>query len=104
MARSLQRYGDGLASIFGTKFGKRKYNIFGDQKSYIGSLSMFVFTFITIIIALIYYEITITYYILLVMLFISVIAALVEALTPKGLDNLTVPFVCVVLYWYILLL
>jgi dolichol kinase len=97
-------YGDGLASIFGTKFGKRKYNIFGDQKSYIGSLSMFVFTFITIIIALIYYEITITYYILLVMLFISVIAALVEALTPKGLDNLTVPFVCVVLYWYILLL
>ena len=97
-------YGDGLASIIGMKFGKRKYNVFGDKKSYIGSFSMFVFTFSTIIIALIYYDIIITKYILLVMLFISVIAALVEGLTPKGLDNFTVPFVCVFIYWYIFLL
>lgn len=97
-------YGDGLASIIGMKFGVRKYNVYGDQKSYIGSMSMFIFTFITIIIALIYYDISITKYIVVVMVFISVVAALVEGLTPKGLDNLTVPFMCVFLYWYILLL
>ena len=97
-------YGDGLASIIGMKFGKRRYNVFGDRKSYIGSFSMFMFTFFTIIIALIYYNIMITKYVLIVMLFISFIAALVEGLTPKGLDNLTVPFVCVFIYWYIFLL
>ena len=97
-------YGDGLASIIGMNLGKRKYNVFGDKKSYIGSFSMFVFTFITIIIALIYYNIMITKYVLLIMLFISFIAALVEGLTPKGLDNLTVPFICVFIYWYFFLL
>ena len=97
-------YGDGLASIIGIKFGKKKYKIWGDQKSYIGSFAMFIFTFITTIIALFYYSITITYYVILVLLFIAFVAAIVEGLTPKGLDNLTVPFVCVFIYWYVFLL
>jgi len=97
-------YGDGFASIIGIRFGKKKYNVFGDKKSYIGSFAMFVFTFITAIIALFYYNTTITNYVILVLLFIAFIAAVVEGLTPKGLDNLTVPFVCVLIYWYFLIL
>ena len=93
-------YGDGFASIIGLKYGKKKYNIFGDEKSYIGSIAMFVFTFITIIIAIIYYNITNTFNLLLILIFISLIAAVIEGLTPKGFDNLTVPFVIAGLYWY----
>ena len=97
-------YGDGLASIIGIKFGKKKYKILGDEKSYVGSFAMFIFTFITMIVALIYYDIAIAGYVILVLLFIAFVAAIVEGLTPKGLDNLTVPFACVFIYWYAFLL
>lgn len=97
-------YGDGLASVIGIKVGKKKYNILGDEKSYVGSFVMFIFTFITTIIALFYYNINVTYYVILVLLFMAFIAAIVEGLTPQGLDNLTVPFVCVFIYWYIFLM
>jgi len=97
-------YGDGFASIIGTRFGKRKYNVFGDQKSYVGSLSMLIFTFITMIVALYYYEIAITNYFIVVLLFISFVVSVIEGITPKGLDNLTVPFTAVALYWYFFLM
>lgn len=95
-------YGDGFASVIGLKFGKKKYNVFGDQKSYAGSTAMFALTFITTIVALLYYRISITPYILLVLAFIALVAAIVEGLTPKGLDNFSVPFVTALLYWLIL--
>ena len=97
-------YGDGFASIFGIRYGKKKYQVFGDEKSYVGSLAMFAFTFITMIIALFFYNITIDLNVVLILLLISLVAAVVEGITPKGLDNLSVPFVSVVLYWYFFLL
>jgi len=97
-------YGDGFASIFGIRFGKKKYNVFGDQKSYVGSFAMFVFTFITTVVALVYYSIPLSSYVILVLLGIAVVAAIVEGLTPKGLDNLSVPFVTAFLYWAIFIL
>ena len=97
-------YGDGFASVIGLKFGKKKYNVFGDEKSYIGSFAMLVFTFITTVIALLYYGVEISNFTILVLLLISFVAAIVEGLTPKGLDNLTVPFIAVFIYWYFLIL
>ena len=96
-------YGDGFASVIGQRFGKKKFNIFGDKKSYAGSAAMLIFTFIMMIVALLYYNISITLYILLVLAFIALLVTIVEALTPRGIDNLTVPFVAVFLYWLILL-
>ena len=97
-------YGDGFASVIGTKYGIKKYILFGDEKSYIGSFSMFIFTFIMILIALLYYGIDISYYNFLFVGLISLIAALIEGITPKGLDNLFVPFVVVFLYWFFIIL
>ena len=96
-------YGDGFASVIGQRFGKKKFNVFGDKKSYAGSAAMFIFTFIMMNVALLYYNISITFYILLVLAFIALLVTIVEALTPRGLDNLTVPFATVFLYWLILL-
>lgn len=97
-------YGDGFASVIGIRFGKKKYNVCGDEKSYVGSFAMFVFTFVATIVAVLYYGIDITNYLLAVLLLISLVAAVVEGITPKGLDNLTVPFSAVLIYWYLLLL
>ncbi len=96
-------YGDGFASLLGVKFGKRKYRVFGDEKSYVGSVSMFFFTFFTILIAVIYYNINITTLVLFVLVSISFISALIEGITPKGVDNLTVPFVAAFIYWIVFL-
>jgi len=89
-------YGDGFASLIGTKFGKRKYNIFGGKKSIEGSISMFIITILVSLIALYYYGVEINVFVIVV---ISFVATLVEGITPKGLDNLTVSFSSALLYY-----
>lgn len=96
-------YGDGFASVIGVKFGKKKYNVFSDQKSYAGSIAMFIFTFIPIIIAILYYQIPITIFLLASLALICLIATIIEGITPRGIDNLTVPFFVVLMYWLIFL-
>jgi len=101
-------YGDGLASLIGVKYGKRKYSIFGDEKSYIGSFTMFIFTFVMMVAAiLIYktvfsYELTITYEILAILVCISFIAAIAEGITPRGFDNISVPLIVAFCYWFLI--
>jgi len=73
------------------------------MKTYVGSTAMFVFTFITVIIAVIYYQIHITSFLFVSLAFICFIVTIVEGLTPKGIDNLTVPFVAALIYWFIFL-
>ena len=99
-------YGDGFASLIGTKYGKHKYNVVGDEKSFIGTAAMFFFTFATMIVAIFFYKYAQGYSfpfslasIVLLALFAAV-GAIVEGFTPKGLDNLTVPFVIAAFYWY----
>jgi dolichol kinase len=94
-------YGDGLASLIGIKSGNKKYQIFQDVKSYIGSATMFIVTFIMMIVALVFYNLSLTSETLFLLMCIAAIAAIVEGITPYGLDNLTVPFVTTTLYWLV---
>jgi len=96
-------YGDGFASIIGSRYGKYRFKILGDEKSYLGSISMFIFTLITVFIALFYYQVTINDK-LVILLYIIFVATLIEAFSPKGLDNLTVPFIAPFLYWFFLIM
>jgi dolichol kinase len=96
-------YGDGFASLIGVKYGKKRYNLFGDEKSYIGSASMLFFTFVTMIIASIFYNITFTYQYFIFLFIIALIAAIVEGITPRGLDNISVPFIISFLYWFFII-
>jgi len=96
-------YGDGFASLFGLRYGKKKYNVFGDEKSYLGSICMFFFTFVTILIAFVYYQIPITLFLIIAFLIICLFATVLEGITPKGVDNLTVPFFMVFCYWFVFL-
>jgi dolichol kinase len=82
-------YGDGLASLMGQKYGKHKYNLFGDTKSIEGSLAMFIVLIFALSGVLAYYGQPINS---LTVLMVSFVATLLEGITPKGLDNLTACF------------
>ncbi|MCX6670352.1 MAG: SEC59/DGK1/VTE5 family protein [Euryarchaeota archaeon] len=95
-------YGDGLASVIGIKYGERKYTVFKDIKSYVGSLAMFVCTFLLLVIALVFYTEPLTTRTVAYLLCMAGVATVVEGITPLGLDNLSVPFVTAVMYWFFL--
>jgi phytol kinase len=95
-------YGDGLASLIGIKYGKRKYTVFKDTKSYVGSLAMFLCTFLLLVIAVVFYTEPLTTRAVSYLLCMAGVATVVEGITPLGLDNLSVPFVTAVMYWFFL--
>ncbi len=96
-------YGDGLASMIGVKFGRRTYKLFEDVKSYVGSMAMFFCTILVIIVAMAYYgTFGISIKTIAAVVGIAGIATFVEGATPKGLDNLSVPFLSALLYWWLL--
>jgi dolichol kinase len=95
-------YGDGLASLIGIKYGKRKYCVFKDTKSYVGSITMFVCTFLLLVIALLFYAVPVTTRVVGYLLCMAGVATIVEGVTPLGLDNLSVPFVAALMYWFFL--
>ena len=84
-------YGDGLASLVG-KATKSKRLGSWTKKTIAGSLTMACVTFIVVLlIKTTIGGISFSSQLLLISLLVSVVATAVEALTPFGLDNLSVP-------------
>ncbi|TFG29268.1 hypothetical protein EU527_16105 [Candidatus Thorarchaeota archaeon] len=89
--------GDGLADVIGRKYGgDRKFGIGGAEKTIAGSIGMFIgsFLFSYILAALFLFDLVA---ILIPILVISIVVTIVEALSPKNLDNWTVPIVVVIM-------
>lgn len=96
-------WGDAMAAILGKAYGHIKYTTSGHTRSVEGSVSMFLFSLISTFLALWLlppmmagwpsFGVAIT---------ISLVATFVEALSPWGLDNLTIPAASgLVLYLFI---
>lgn len=101
-------WGDALAAIVGKNYGRHHYTIFGTTRSIEGSLAMFVASFIAMFLVLAYTPGTFIAYAApwltvqqaaLAALVGAALATLAEALTPRGLDNLTVPLVASGAVW-----
>jgi len=88
-------YGDGLAAVVGKAFPRKPYRIFGAGKSLTGNLTMLVVSFAVLALLLVWQGIV---PVLPVALGLSLLATLVEAVTPLGLDNLTVPLASALAY------
>lgn len=88
-------YGDGMASLIGMKYGKRKYNLTGDVKSFEGSAAMFLVLLVTLVIVLFYYQVNIN---LSVIVAVALVATILEGITPKGLDNISASLGAVATY------
>lgn len=90
MGAMVMGYGDGLAAMIGKHFGKKKIR---GGKSYIGTAVMFIVTMLVITGFSMGYRIdslwSFSWWIGLVV--VALFSALLEAYTPFGLDNITVP-------------
>jgi phytol kinase len=95
-------WGDGLAPVIGRAFGKHAYHVLGHRRTLEGSLAFFAASSLFVWLALWLMpgppEIT-PAAALLPALVISAIAALVEAVSIWGLDNLTVTATAMLLVW-----
>ncbi len=86
---------DGLAALAGLKFGRgNSYKVFGSQKSLVGSL---IFFLTSILILIIFHGLGHIGHLLSYLGLTSLIATLLENLGVKGLDNLFVPLVVLLL-------
>lgn len=92
-------WGDGMAAIAGMSAGKLRFTVFGQRKSVLGSATMFLFS---LLIVLLYSYInlpTSTGDIWMAAVATAAIATLIEATTPLGMDNLTIPIVTTLFFY-----
>jgi phytol kinase len=93
-------WGDGLAALVGTRWGKRSYEFMGSKKTLEGSLAMVGASYlVTLLVFAIANGISLTT--LLIPIPIAIIAAILEAVSPGGTDNLSVPLVCAALAYFL---
>ena len=91
-------YGDGFAALIGSKFKSKEFMIFKTKKTLLGCATMFVVTLLVVsILTLCFNQFSI-----LGVLIISVVATLIEAFSPLGIDNLTVPILTSILAFFII--
>lgn len=83
-------YGDGLAALIGRKWGKRKIALPTGGKTWLGTLVMFLVSFLVTFIALLTTTLPMGSVVGITLL-VALLASFVEAITPLGLDNITVP-------------
>jgi len=91
-------YGDGFAAIIGERFGKHSFTVMNSKKSLEGSAAMFVVTFFVALIISFLAGNSCTW---LLPISLAMIATLVEIFSPYGTDNLTVPLVTSLAYYYL---
>ncbi|MGD9381543.1 MAG: phosphatidate cytidylyltransferase [Candidatus Thorarchaeota archaeon] len=94
--------GDGFADVIGRKYGgDKKFGIGGAEKTLAGVIGMFIGSvlFSTILVFLFSLEVA-TFSVIdlfIPILVVSLVATIVEAITPKGLDNLTITIAAIVM-------
>jgi phytol kinase len=86
----IMAWGDGLAAIIGQRFGKHPYTVFGNTKSWEGTLTMLVVSYAIVSIVLLSVQGNI-WQTWVVGIPVAIVATGVESLAQWGLDNLTVP-------------
>ncbi len=84
-------WGDAFASLIGVRWGRHRYQVLGSRRSWEGSAAMFVFSLVaTFLVLLIGLPLSPTEGFLYSFL-MALGATLMEAFSPWGLDNLSVP-------------
>jgi len=98
--------GDGLADIIGRKFGgEKKFGIKGSEKTIVGSIAMLAGSIVVSSILVLIFSLEVPQFDILVLILpiivVSIVATIVEAVSPKGTDNFTI-FLAVVIVILIL--
>ena len=95
-------WGDAMAAVLGKQYGHIKYTVFGHTRSVEGTVSMVLFSLISVFLALWLLPPSMgvgTSFLIAVA--VSLIAAAVEAVSPWGIDNLLIPAAAgLILYFF----
>ena len=93
-------YGDGSAALIGQKFNYKSFVVFGNKKTVSGSVGMFLATFFSTLIFMMIVQIDLPFHIVIpALITVAVISTLLEACTPFGFDNITVPLSAVGVFY-----
>jgi phytol kinase len=93
-------WGDGLAGLFGQRFGKHPYEVWGMKKSWEGSLTMALVSYAVSCLVLLGVQGNV-WQTWLVSLAIAIAATILESVSKLGIDNLTVPLGSAALGFYL---
>ena len=91
-------YGDGLAAVIGKSVKSYSYKVGSSHKTMAGSTTMFLVSFIILSIFLCVEQASLW---MVKAILLSAIATLLEAISLKGTDNLTVPLITTLLLYVI---
>ncbi len=113
-------WGDGIAPYIGKRWGKREYKTLGRQKTIEGSIGVLLFSIIGSLIFLVILGVfgglpgdanailedpgVDLLIIVIVIVVISIVAMIIEALSPSDVDNLLIPASTLIALWIIDLL
>ncbi|MFW9257476.1 diacylglycerol/polyprenol kinase family protein [Nostoc sp. CALU 546] len=86
----IMTWGDGLAALIGQRFGTHKYKVFGTEKSWEGSLTMMLVSYLVSSLILVGTQGN-SWQTWVISLLVAVMATALEAVSFLGIDNLTVP-------------
>ena len=81
-------YGDGFAALIGKSVKSKSYKVGDSSKTLAGSATMLIISFI--IFAIFFYGINLWW---IKALIASILITIIEAISIKGLDNITVPII-----------
>lgn len=84
-------WGDAMASLVGRAYGRRGYRVWGETKTWLGSFACFSWTVLAVVMTLRFVGNHPGPQALLQAALAGLVAAVAEALSPKGFDNLLVP-------------
>ncbi len=87
-------FGDGLAGLLGKNFKSKSWIVFNQRKSIIGTITMFLISFIVISFLGYQGDFNFTFY----YFFIALISTLLEQISIIGIDNFSVPIISAVAF------
>jgi phytol kinase len=86
----IMAWGDGLAALIGQNFGQHPYQLWGIRKTWEGSLTMLVVSFVVTVLMLGIIQ-PISLSLMAIALMVAIWATFLETFSKFGIDNLTVP-------------
>ena len=93
-------YGDGFAALVGKSIKSKEYQIFGCMKTIAGSIAMFLLSWLITMAVFAYANVEMW---VLKSILIAVVATILEAISIKGTDNLTVPIASSVIAYFMMM-
>jgi phosphatidate cytidylyltransferase/phytol kinase len=87
---------DPIAALVGRRTGWKKYSVANEHKSLSGSIAFFVAALILGFVLLAAMNFSLLLPAVITVFFVAVLSAITEGISPKGLDNLTIPAIVVI--------